>query len=125
MTERWSVENYSRECTRFQWRVVGLGAAAILAMLGCFGLVLPFRNQIKAMLVDQFGLPTAEIVLGLTPLPAVVVFFVGLFWLQRKCGRIKELNCPNCKKFIAGMRFMVVATKCCPYCGAKILHDVI
>ena len=124
MKESIDVERYVRECTRFQWRVLAIGVGTVLFMAACFGLVIPFRDQVIRIVADWYGMPTAEFAIGLTPAPSVIVLFAALFWLHRKSNQIPELNCPSCKKFIGGMRYLIVATKCCPHCGKRILEDV-
>ena len=117
-----NVERFVRECNRFQWRTIGVGIATVLFMAASFALVIPFRDQIKQFVSERYGLPVAEFVIGLTPFPSVIVVFAGLIWLQRHANRSSELNCPYCRKFVGGMRYLVVATKCCPHCGKRILE---
>lgn len=123
-TTRFEVHAYIHACDQYLRRVVIFAGVTILTVILCFAVVLPFRDQIKDLVVDRFGLPAAELAIGLTPSPALVVLFIGIFWLQLKANRTKELNCPRCKKSIVGMKYLVVATKCCPHCGRRILNDV-
>jgi len=124
MKERWDIDRYVQECNRFQWRAIAIAVGTVLFMFACFALMIPFRDQVKYYVSAWYGAPTAEIVIGLTPFPSVIVLFASLFWLQRKSNKTPELNCAGCKKFVGGMRHLVVATKCCPHCGKKILDDV-
>lgn len=117
-----NVERFVREYNRFQWRVIGVGIVTLLFMAASFALVIPFRDQLKQVVSERYGLPVGEIVIGLTPFPSVIVVFAGLFWVQRHANRSSELNCTYCRKFVGGMRYLVVATKCCPHCGKRILE---
>lgn len=121
---RLELESYIHACDQYLRRVVIFAGVTILTVILCFAVVLPFRDQIKDWVAEGFGLPAAELAIGLTPSPALVVLFIGIFWLQLKANRTKELNCPRCKKSIVGRKYLVVATKCCPHCGVKILKDV-
>lgn len=124
MKERLDIDRYVRECNRFQRRVIAIAVGTVLFMFACLALMIPFQDQVKQFVTGWYGATTAEIVIGLTPLPSAIVLFASLFWLQRKASKLPELNCPGCKKFVGGMRHLVVATKCCPHCGKKILDDV-
>ena len=124
MAHRSKIDGYVRECHRFQILVICLCGASVVSMIACFAIVLPFRDQLKTYIANKFGLPYAEIAIGLTPFPAIPVLFGGLIWLHYRCKKIPELNCHRCNKFIGGMRHLVVATKCCPYCGVQTLDDV-
>lgn len=99
-------------------------ASVYYLIIASLALLLPFDDQVKRFVAERFGEPAGELVSGLAPFPSVVVLFAGLFWLERKSKKIPELSCPACKKFIGGMRYLIVATKCCPHCGVRILNDV-
>ncbi len=124
MAHRLQIDCYVRECHRFQVLVIGICVVSVLAMIGCFAIVLPYRDQLKTNLSNHIGLPYAEIAIGLTPFPSIPILFGGLIWLHYRCKKIPELTCPTCKRFIGGMRQLVVATKCCPHCGIRVLDDV-
>lgn len=85
--------------------------AVVLFMIASFALLLPFDDQVKRFVLERFGEPAGELVSGLAPFPSVVVLFAGLFWLERKSKKIPEFSCPACRKFIDGMRYLIVATK--------------
>ena len=123
-SNRLVVHAYVRKCHLYLRRVVIFAGVTILAVILCFVVVLPFRDQIKDWVAGRFGLSAAELAIGLTPTPALLVMFIGILWLQRTANRTPELNCPRCKKSIVGMKHLVVATKCCPHCGVRILNDV-
>ncbi|MCU0713870.1 MAG: hypothetical protein MUC43_17565 [Pirellula sp.] len=121
---RLDVHAYVRECDLYLRRVMAFAGVTILTVILCFAVVLPFRDQIRDSLADRFGMPAAELAIGLTPTPALLVMFIGILWLQRTANRTPELNCPMCEKSIVGMKHLVVAAKCCPHCGVRILNDV-
>lgn len=121
---RLELDSYVRECHLYLRRVVIFAGVTILTVILWFAVVLPFRDQIKDWVAERFGLSAAELAIGLTPSPALLVMLIGILWLQRTANRTPELNCPRCKKSIVGMKHLVVATKCCPHCGRRILNDV-
>lgn len=123
-SNRLDVHAYVRECHLYLRRVVIFACVTILTVILCFAVVLPFRDQIRDWVAERFGLSAAELAIGLTPTPALLVMFIGILWLQRTANRTPELNCPRCKKSVVGMKHLVVATKCCPHCGRRILNDV-
>ncbi len=113
MKKRWDVDRYIRECNRFQWRVIAIAVGTVLFMLACFALMIPFRDQVRHFVSAWYGAPTAEIVVGLTPFPSVIVLFASLFWLPTQIEQThRRFELPGLQEIFGGMRHLVVATKC-------------
>jgi hypothetical protein len=104
-------------------RVFVVAGLAIVVVFACFAVVAPFRDTIRAHYEQWFGNMVAETLMGLTPLPALLVLFGGLWlgeWRARRDGR---LRCPYCRRTLTGMRPLVVATRNCGYCGRCVLRE--
>ncbi len=123
MTTPLDIEQFNRACSRYGRGVLTVAGLAIVTAFGCFAVVLPFKQEIRAFYMGHFGAGAAEILMGLTPFPAIPVMFAGFWWLHRLSKKTPELLCPHCKKSIVGMRHIVVATKNCPHCGRRVLAE--
>ena len=117
------IDVFNAACSRWIRRNLIVVVLTLATVVACFGAVIPFRDPICAFYTQRFGLPAAEIMMGLTPWPALLVMFAGMVWVHRGAKRVPELNCPHCGKCLVGMRHLVVATKNCPYCGVRVLND--
>ena len=118
-----TIKEFNEATSRYTKRVLRMAAVSVTAMFGCFAIVLPFRDAVHGFYVAQFGDVAAELLLGMTPFPAVVVMFVGIWLVERQSKRDGPLHCPHCKKCLVGLQHLVIATRNCGYCGKPVLHD--
>ncbi len=100
--------------------VIGL---TFVVMFACFAVVVSFRDAIQAHYEQWFGHMVAETLMGLTPMPAVLVLFGGLWLGERWARRDARLCCPHCRRMLTGMRPLVVATRNCGHCGQRVLAE--
>jgi hypothetical protein len=98
----------------------------MLALLLGFAMVLLIREDVLAFYVRQFGKPAAEFLMPLSAmLPSMIILFSGLWIVERWAKRDARITCPHCGKLLVGMRYLVVATRNCGYCGRRVLGEPI
>ena len=93
------------------------------AGLACLAVTMWFRDSLRAFCVRSFGEVAAEILMGFSPMPAVVVLFAGILIFERSTPRDHRLFCPSCGKSLATSQQIVVASRHCGFCGAKVLVE--
>lgn len=118
-----TTKEFSEAMSRYRKRVLWMAAVSVIALFGCFAIVLPFRDAVHGFYVAKFGDAAAELLLGMTPFPAVPVTFVGIWLVERQSKRDGHLHCPNCRKCLVGLQYLVIATRNCGYCGKPVLHE--
>jgi endogenous inhibitor of DNA gyrase (YacG/DUF329 family) len=111
-----SASRYSRGMA---WALLG----SVLAVIAFLGLVAMFRDPLRDIYTRTFGGPGAEILVGLSPFPAVLILIGSLWYAERRLLRDVRLKCPSCGKQIVGMRHLVIATRNCPHCGRRVLQE--
>lgn len=83
----------------------------------------PFENWFGNFLGRRISGPVPEI-LKLLPIVAVIAAAIGaIIPLTRRNDREMGVACPRCGKPLATFKAIVVASKNCPFCGAKVLDD--
>ncbi len=121
MTEKASVSEFREACSRNLRRLSVLALISVGVLAICFAIVILNRDSMLAFWATRLGNSNAELAIGFTPMPALVVFLVGVVWHERLARRDRRLLCPSCNRFLAGDRSIVIATKTCPYCGRRPL----
>jgi DNA-directed RNA polymerase subunit RPC12/RpoP len=117
------VQQFNAACALWLRGMLVVMGLTIATLVACFGFAIRFRDAMRAFYTGRFGATAAEILIGLTPFPSILVLFAGLAFLHWRI-RTPELNCPNCGRHLLKLRHIVVATKHCPHCGVRILKDV-
>ncbi len=118
-----NIERFNQACSRHARRGLIVAGITIATVFACFAGVLPFKHGIRAFYAQHFGRPAAEILMGLTPFPALLVMFAGFWLIHCKAKTIPELFCRHCNKSVVSMRHLVVSTRNCPHCGQRILAE--
>jgi hypothetical protein len=93
------------------------------AGLGCLAVTAWFSDTLRGFCDRSFGEAAAEILMGLSPMPSVVVLFAGILMFERSTPRDPRLFCPTCGKSLASSQQIVVATRNCGFCGARVLAE--
>jgi len=123
-----TVEEFNQSASEYQRRILAVIGLAAFACFGCFAISLWIfdvlgQQAIKALYVKYLGNIGSEILLGLTPLPAVLILFACIWYGERRVSADPRIRCPHCDKVLAPMRHLVVATRNCPFCGRKVLQE--
>ena len=119
----YDIDDFNAACTAYERGMLRAAIPAAVTLALCFGIVLPFRDAVQAYYQRQCGDVAAEFLLGLTPLPAVVVMFF-CFWVHhRRLKRIGILHCPHCGQCVVSGQRLVVATRNCFHCGRRMVAD--
>jgi len=77
-----------------------------------------------AFLRAKFGAGAVTGLLG--PLPLLVVAVGLIFWMRKwvqQLNRAYGLVCPACGKDLAMAHHVVIASKCCPHCGQRVIEE--
>ncbi len=118
-----TIKEFNEATSRYTKRVLRMAAVSVIALFGCFAIVLSFRDAVHGFYIAKFGDAAAELLLGMTPFPAVAVMFVGIWLVERQSKRDGHLHCPHCRKCLVGMQLLVIATRNCGYCGKSVLQE--
>src|SRR6202040_1834536 len=97
-------------CTHVR-RFLVVAAATVVVLIGCFGCGILFRDSLHAFYIQWFGESVAEVLMGLTPAPALLVLFGGIWLVERRARRDRRLFCMHCGKNLFGLRHLVIATR--------------
>jgi len=77
-----TIEEFKASASRYSrcmaWTLVG----SVLAVIAFMGLVARFRDPLRDIYTRTFGEPAAEILIGLSPLPAVVILLGSLWYSE-------------------------------------------
>lgn len=68
----------------------------------------------------ELVVPFARVV----PMAVLVILGIGsIIPLTRRLEAREGVACPHCGKAVADFRGIVIASKCCPFCGRKVIDD--
>jgi DNA-directed RNA polymerase subunit RPC12/RpoP len=118
-----TIREFNAAASAYQRWLIAVVVAPLLTLVACFAVVLSFRDTLRAYYTREFGAPAAEVLIGLTPVPAVLVLFALLWIHERRIKRDGRLRCPHCRKLLVGMDRLVVATRNCGHCGNRVLTE--
>lgn len=121
--ETLDIQSFKHACGRYLRCTLVVAIATMGAMGACFAVMLTFKEPIKSAYVEWVGESTAEVLVGLTPLPAVLVMAVGFAWLQRMANQLPQLRCPHCNGSLIGNQAIVIATRNCTHCGRRVVTE--
>ncbi len=120
-----TIDKFNQAASEYQRSVfiaLGLGTfASILTVGACSWLVRVLT--LRTFYTEHFGEPASEILLGLTPFPAIPVLLAFIWYGERRASADPRIRCPHCEKVVSQMRAIVVATRNCPYCGRTVLKE--
>lgn len=106
-----AADRYDRANRALLWPMLGT-LAACLTCVAAFSLL-----EGRATTGKDIG-PAGAALLGL-----IVVVGIGtVIPLSRRIERTAQVRCPHCDKPIAAFRGLVIASKCCPGCGARVIE---
>jgi hypothetical protein len=80
------------------------------------------QERIKAVLVPTFSPAQADAFARAPTGVAVIAMIVSLFLLGRRTERRYGIACPNCGKALAALKHIVIASRNCPHCGARVIE---
>ena len=91
----------------------------VLPLIFATALLAPRAERHFASIVGEVWAP----ILVVAPIATVVILsasvgLIGLRRLERRFG----VGCPRCGTDLFASRRLVIATRNCPYCGARIIH---
>lgn len=118
-----TIEQFNNATSRYTKRMLRLAIATSATVFGCLAIVIPFRDSIRGFYVAQFDEVAAELLLGMTPFPIVLVMLVGICLVERHSKRDEDLHCPHCRKRLSQIQHLVIATRNCGFCGKQVLHE--
>jgi hypothetical protein len=102
--------------------IIRLWLTLFLLFLG-IAILTPLQSIIVRYLQPKLGLHEANFI---GQLPTLILACSALFWIlgcllyaERKAG----LVCPECKKELGQIGGVVIASKCCPHCGKRIIEE--
>jgi endogenous inhibitor of DNA gyrase (YacG/DUF329 family) len=84
-----------------------------------------FKQRFEGYLNARFTHPTSDIVATAPMALPVLLSIVALLPISRGLDRAFGVPCPRCGKPLAQFKAIVIASKSCPHCGAKVLDDEI
>jgi hypothetical protein len=101
-------------------------AVFLIPLLLAFAFIIaygPFQRRYEAFLASRIAGPTPKL-LKVLPIAVPLLIAIGaMIPLTRKNDRDLGVPCPHCRKPLAQLKSIVIASKNCPYCGAKVLED--
>jgi hypothetical protein len=118
-----TIEDFNVAGSAYTRRIFIVGGLAVVVMFACFAVVVPFRDALRTQYEEWFGKVAAEALMGLTPLPGLLVLIGGLSVVEYRARRNSRLRCPHCRRMLTGMRPLVVATRNCGHCGRRVLAE--
>jgi len=83
----------------------------------------PFQRRFEAYLRSKIAGPTPGI---LKVLPVAIPFMIAIgamIPLTRRNDRDLGVPCPHCRRPLAQLKAIVIASKNCPYCGKQVLDE--
>ena len=119
-----NLEEFNQAAGRYQKcsTVACLVPLGILFLL-CMAYV-PFYRTVEASLTSRFGATPGEL-LAIVPVALLVILgFGGIIVLQRRVDRRFGIMCVHCKKPLVNFRFIITASRNCPYCGKRVIEDI-
>jgi hypothetical protein len=117
-----TVEEFRTACSRIaRWAVV-LIVTTLAVTFACFAALLPIRDQVRGAYERLLGAAAADTLIGLTPLPGLLVMFVGI-WLLHRPKKASCLACPHCGRSLIASQQIVIATRNCCQCGRRVLEE--
>ena len=72
-----SIEEFNAASSAHLQRMCVAIVASLVTLFLCFAVFIPFRDTIHDFYTRQFGDAAAEVLMGMTPLPGVIVLFFG------------------------------------------------
>ena len=119
-----SIQEFRAGSSAYVKRVVVVVVLTVLTMIAGFAVVGTFRDSLLAFYRRHFSETVADSLLGASaPLPALLVLVAGLCFGELRARRDARLRCPHCGKTLMPVRFVVVATRNCGYCGERVLAE--
>lgn len=98
--------------------------AVALTLMACYFVILALTmGQWTHLVETRFRHDAAEIIKGLSPLPAVIILFASIIVAERKNGRDPRLVCRHCRKRLDSLAPLVIASGNCPHCGEAVLEQ--
>lgn len=118
-----SISEFRDAVAAYNRRMVLTFSLTLLVLFAFLGTVALFREPLLALLARQFGEVASEIIVGLSPAPALAILLGGIWLGERSAMRNPRLSCPACGKSLAGIRTIVIATRNCGWCGQRVLAE--
>ena len=94
-------------------RVLLVAGAGFLAMV--LGMVVAMARDVRDA--------NAIMILVFTQIPALVLVLGGWPLIEVAAKRDKRVCCPCCRRSLVTNRYLVIATRNCPYCGRRVLNE--
>ncbi len=118
-----SIENFNAAVSAYYRRLNAVIVATLFTAILCVAVYYPFKDSIDRFYTRQFGEAAAQVFMGMTMFPALVVMFFGFWMNELRTRRDARLACPHCRKWLVTQRHLVVATRNCGHCGRKVLAE--
>jgi hypothetical protein len=108
---------------RYQKQMAIIVWVAMAIMMAAIFICAPLQPVILRHLPPKMDKDEARLIAA-SPLILVAMLFIfglagGMLYAQRKAG----MFCRECKKEIGRLWPVVVASKCCPHCGKRIIEE--
>ena len=116
-------EEFIKAANRFNRRATAIFIIPLLVALAFIIAYGPFQRRFEAYLASKIPGPTPGILQALPVAVPLVIAMGAIIMLTRRNDRDLGVPCPHCRKPLAQLKAIVIASKNCPYCGKKVLDD--
>ena len=106
--------DYQRKTAVTIFVPLGSGVALLAVYAG-------FRDPIEAYLSEHFGVVSGSVLAAVPMMVITLLMFTCVFVLSQRVERESGVLCPFCSKQLASLQHIVIASKCCPFCGEVVL----
>jgi hypothetical protein len=117
------IQEFNEAVSQYRRRTLTVLGFILLLMVPYFTLVLTFVDRLRRFYTVNFGEGTADVLMGLSPLPALIALLVGLGLNDRRAKRAPRLYCQHCAKEMYSSQQLTIATRNCPHCGKTVLEE--
>ena len=97
--------------------------APSLGALACILAYMPLKPRYESFLSARFDALAKDFLLAMPMAVPTILALLLLIpvarWTERKFG----LSCPHCQKALAPFKAIVIASRNCPHCGARVIED--
>jgi hypothetical protein len=108
--------NYLRHCILAFFKLFLLAALVSLAYA-------PFRVPATRLFSGLYSSEIADMLGGAIFVSPFLISLALLIPVCRSIERRFGFRCPYCQKELIGSRPIVIATRCCPFCGESVIES--
>lgn len=118
-----SVEEFNKSAAAYSRRSIFACLVPMGILLTLMSVYAPFQRNVESWLKSRFSPPSGELLAVAPFVLGVFLAAVAMLTLLYRANRQFGIPCPHCKRPLANLRYIVIASRNCLYCGKRVIEE--